>query len=105
MGETDEDLWRKCIADDADAFGVLFDRHADAVFMPLARTGQPGIGAPRSIPDRVRQTTPSPSSWEDAKSAQSPVFQRWTRTNQFAASAFLGTRLTFEDELHYSRCR
>jgi hypothetical protein len=32
MGETDEDLWRKCIAGDADAFGVLFDRHADAVF-------------------------------------------------------------------------
>lgn len=32
MGETDEDLWHKCIAGDTDAFGVLFDRHADAVF-------------------------------------------------------------------------
>ncbi|MBT2532376.1 RNA polymerase sigma factor [Arthrobacter sp. ISL-48] len=32
MGETDKDLWHKCIAGDADAFGVLFDRHADAVF-------------------------------------------------------------------------
>ncbi|WP_171046653.1 RNA polymerase sigma factor [Pseudarthrobacter sp. NamE5] len=32
MGETDEDLWRECIGGNADAFGVLFDRHADAVF-------------------------------------------------------------------------
>ncbi|MEA5454043.1 RNA polymerase sigma factor [Sinomonas sp. JGH33] len=32
MGESDEDLWRLCAIGDADAFGALFDRHADAVF-------------------------------------------------------------------------
>jgi RNA polymerase sigma factor (sigma-70 family) len=32
MGESDEDLWRECVGGDADAFGVLFNRHADAVF-------------------------------------------------------------------------
>jgi RNA polymerase sigma-70 factor (ECF subfamily) len=32
MGETDEDLWRECTTGNADAFGALFDRHADAVF-------------------------------------------------------------------------
>ncbi|WP_415854631.1 RNA polymerase sigma factor [Sinomonas sp. G460-2] len=32
MGEPDEDLWRRCAAGDADAFGVLFERYADAVF-------------------------------------------------------------------------
>lgn len=32
MGETDQDLWHECVAGNADAFGVLFDRHADAVF-------------------------------------------------------------------------
>lgn len=31
-GETDEDLWHECITGNTDAFGVLFDRHADAVF-------------------------------------------------------------------------
>ncbi|MFI2565414.1 RNA polymerase sigma factor [Paenarthrobacter sp. NPDC018779] len=31
-GESDEDLWAKCIAGNAEAFGVLFDRHADSVF-------------------------------------------------------------------------
>lgn len=32
MGETDKDLWHECITGNADAFGVLFGRHADAVF-------------------------------------------------------------------------
>ncbi|MDQ0692533.1 RNA polymerase sigma factor [Arthrobacter sp. W4I7] len=32
MAENDEDLWRKCMAGDADAFEALFARHADAVF-------------------------------------------------------------------------
>ena len=32
MGESDEDLWVACVGGDADAFGVLFNRHADAVF-------------------------------------------------------------------------
>ena len=32
MGESDEDLWRACVGGDADAFGVLFNRHSDAVF-------------------------------------------------------------------------
>jgi DNA-directed RNA polymerase specialized sigma24 family protein len=32
MAENDEDLWRKCVAGDADAFEALFARHADAVF-------------------------------------------------------------------------
>lgn len=32
MEDTDEDLWRACTAGNADAFGVLFNRHADAVF-------------------------------------------------------------------------
>ncbi|MHC8606949.1 RNA polymerase sigma factor [Paenarthrobacter ureafaciens] len=32
IGESDEDLWLECTAGNADAFGVLFDRHGDAVF-------------------------------------------------------------------------
>jgi RNA polymerase sigma factor (sigma-70 family) len=32
MPTRDDELWRKAQAGDADAFGVLFDRHADAVF-------------------------------------------------------------------------
>lgn len=30
--ESDEKLWLACVAGDAEAFGVLFERHADAVF-------------------------------------------------------------------------
>lgn len=40
MEETDEDLWHACAVGDADAFGVLFNRHADAVFRyVLSRCG------------------------------------------------------------------
>ena len=40
MEATDEDLWRACAGGDADAFGVLFNRHADAVFRyALSRCG------------------------------------------------------------------
>lgn len=62
MGETDEDLWRKCIAGDADAFGVLFDRHADAVFRYcLSRCG----------------------SWHDAEELVSITFlEAWRQRNR-----------------------
>lgn len=62
MGETDEDLWRECIAGDADAFGVLFDRHADAVFRYcLSRCG----------------------SWHDAEELVSITFlEAWRQRNR-----------------------
>jgi RNA polymerase sigma factor (sigma-70 family) len=62
MGDTDEDLWRKCIAGDADAFGVLFDRHADAVFRYcLSRCG----------------------SWHDAEELVSITFlEAWRQRNR-----------------------
>jgi RNA polymerase sigma-70 factor (ECF subfamily) len=62
MRETDEDLWRKCIAGDADAFGVLFDRHADAVFRYcLSRCG----------------------SWHDAEELVSITFlEAWRQRNR-----------------------
>ena len=62
MGETDEDLWHKCIAGDADAFGVLFDRHADAVFRYcLSRCG----------------------SWHDAEELVSITFlEAWRQRNR-----------------------
>jgi RNA polymerase sigma-70 factor (ECF subfamily) len=62
MGDTDEDLWRKCISGDADAFGVLFDRHADAVFRYcLSRCG----------------------SWHDAEELVSITFlEAWRQRNR-----------------------
>lgn len=62
MGETDEDLWRECIAGDADAFGVLFDRHADAIFRYcLSRCG----------------------SWHDAEELVSITFlEAWRQRNR-----------------------
>jgi hypothetical protein len=62
MGETDEDLWQKCIAGDAEAFGVLFDRHADAVFRYcLSRCG----------------------SWHDAEELVSITFlEAWRHRNR-----------------------
>ena len=62
MGETDEDLWHKCIAGDADAFGVLFDRHADTVFRYcLSRCG----------------------SWHDAEELVSITFlEAWRKRNR-----------------------
>jgi RNA polymerase sigma factor (sigma-70 family) len=62
MGETDEDLWRECIAGNADAFGVLFDRHADAVFRYcLSRCG----------------------SWHDAEELVSITFlEAWRKRNR-----------------------
>lgn len=62
MGETDKDLWRKCAAGEADAFGVLFDRHADAVFRYcLSRCG----------------------SWHDAEELVSITFlEAWRQRNR-----------------------
>jgi RNA polymerase sigma factor (sigma-70 family) len=62
MGETDEDLWRECIAGNADAFGVLFNRHADAVFRYcLSRCG----------------------SWHDAEEVVSITFlEAWRQRNR-----------------------
>ncbi|MFF2297574.1 sigma factor [Arthrobacter sp. NPDC058127] len=62
MGETDEDLLRECVAGDADAFGVLFDRHADAVFRYcLSRCG----------------------SWHDAEELVSITFlEAWRQRNR-----------------------
>ncbi|MDQ0733241.1 RNA polymerase sigma factor [Arthrobacter sp. B1I2] len=62
MGETDEDLWRECIAGDADAFGVLFDRHSDAIFRYcLSRCG----------------------SWHDAEELVSITFlEAWRQRNR-----------------------
>ncbi|MDQ4490791.1 sigma-70 family RNA polymerase sigma factor [Sinomonas sp. ASV486] len=62
MGEPDEDLWRKCIAGDAEAFGVLFDRHANAVFRYcLSRCG----------------------SWHDAEELVSVTFlEAWRQRNR-----------------------
>ena len=62
MGETDEDLWRKCIEGNADAFGVLFDRHADVVFRySLSRCG----------------------SWHDAEELVSITFlEAWRQRNR-----------------------
>ena len=62
MGETDEDLWRECISGNADAFGVLFDRHADAVFRYcLSRCG----------------------SWHDAEELVSITFlEAWRQRNR-----------------------
>jgi RNA polymerase sigma factor (sigma-70 family) len=62
MGETDEDLWHECIAGNADAFGVLFDRHSDAVFRYcLSRCG----------------------SWHDAEELVSITFmEAWRRRNR-----------------------
>ncbi|UKA56934.1 RNA polymerase sigma factor [Arthrobacter sp. FW306-2-2C-D06B] len=62
MGETDKDLWRKFAAGDADAFGVLFDRHADAVFRYcLSRCG----------------------SWHDAEELVSITFlEAWRQRNR-----------------------
>jgi hypothetical protein len=62
IGETDEDLWLKCMAGNADAFGVLFDRHADAVFRYcLSRCG----------------------SWHDAEELVSITFlEAWRQRNR-----------------------
>lgn len=62
MAENDQDLWRKCIAGNADAFGVLFDRHADAVFRYcLSRCG----------------------SWHDAEELVSITFlEAWRQRNR-----------------------
>ncbi|MBT8163807.1 MULTISPECIES: RNA polymerase sigma factor [Arthrobacter] len=62
MGETDEELWRECIKGDADAFGMLFDRHADAVFRYcLSRCG----------------------SWHDAEELVSITFlEAWRQRNR-----------------------
>jgi RNA polymerase sigma-70 factor (ECF subfamily) len=62
MGETDKDLWRECVAGNADAFGVLFDRHADAVFRYcLSRCG----------------------SWHDAEDVVSITFlEAWRQRNR-----------------------
>lgn len=62
MGETDKDLWRECVAGDADAFGVLFNRHADAVFRYcLSRCG----------------------SWHDAEELVSITFlEAWRQRNR-----------------------
>ncbi|KRE72688.1 RNA polymerase sigma factor [Arthrobacter sp. Soil762] len=62
MGETDEDLWRECITGNADAFGVLFDRHGDALFRYcLSRCG----------------------SWHDAEELVSITFlEAWRQRNR-----------------------
>jgi RNA polymerase sigma factor (sigma-70 family) len=62
MGESDEDLWRACVGGDADAFGVLFNRHADAVFRYcLSRCG----------------------SWHDAEELVSITFlEAWRQRNE-----------------------
>ena len=40
LGEQDAELWARCVEGDADALGLLFDRHSDAVFRYcLSRTG------------------------------------------------------------------
>lgn len=40
LGEQDAELWTRCVDGDADALGLLFDRHSDAVFRYcLSRTG------------------------------------------------------------------
>ncbi len=40
LGEQDAELWMRCVDGDADALGLLFDRHSDAVFRYcLSRTG------------------------------------------------------------------
>ncbi|CAM3319913.1 ECF RNA polymerase sigma factor SigE [Arthrobacter ulcerisalmonis] len=40
LGALDAELWERCVEGDADALGVLFDRHSDAVFRYcLSRTG------------------------------------------------------------------
>ena len=62
MGEADTDLWRKCTAGDADAFGVLFDRHTDVVF--------------RYSPSRC-------GSWHDAEELVSITFlEAWRQRNR-----------------------
>lgn len=62
MAENDQDLWRKCIAGNAEAFGVLFDRHADVVFRYcLSRCG----------------------SWHDAEELVSITFlEAWRQRNR-----------------------
>lgn len=62
MGESDEDLWRACVGGDADAFGILFNRHADAVFRYcLSRCG----------------------SWHDAEELVSITFlEAWRQRNK-----------------------
>lgn len=62
MGESDENLWRACVGGDADAFGVLFNRHADAVFRYcLSRCG----------------------SWHDAEELVSITFlEAWRQRNR-----------------------
>jgi len=62
MGESDEDLWRACVGGDADAFGVLFNRHADVVFRYcLSRCG----------------------SWHDAEELVSITFlEAWRQRNK-----------------------
>lgn len=40
LGALDAELWKRCAEGDADALGLLFDRHSDAVFRYcLSRTG------------------------------------------------------------------
>ncbi|TVU63959.1 RNA polymerase sigma factor [Paenarthrobacter nitroguajacolicus] len=40
LGDEDAALWKRCVEGDADALGLLFDRHSDAVFRYcLSRTG------------------------------------------------------------------
>jgi RNA polymerase sigma-70 factor (ECF subfamily) len=62
MGVPDEVLWRECGAGDGDAFGVLFERHADAVFRYcLSRCG----------------------SWHDAEELVSITFlEAWRQRNR-----------------------
>ena len=61
-GESDQDLWQECVAGNADAFGALFDRHADAVFRYcLSRCG----------------------SWHDAEELASITFlEAWRQRNR-----------------------
>ena len=63
MAENDEVLWSKCVSGDPDAFGVLFDRHADAVFRYcLSRCG----------------------SWHDAEELVSITFlEAWRQRGRF----------------------
>ncbi|MHC6222699.1 RNA polymerase sigma factor [Arthrobacter sp. MMS24-S77] len=70
MGETDKDLWRECVAGDADAFGVLFNRHADAVFRYcLSRCG----------------------SWHDAEELVSITFlEAWRQRNRLRPERDMG---------------
>ncbi|UKA76160.1 RNA polymerase sigma factor [Arthrobacter sp. FW306-07-I] len=62
MGESDENLWSACVGGDADAFGALFNRHADAVFRYcLSRCG----------------------SWHDAEELVSITFlEAWRQRNK-----------------------